>query len=93
MTYLERLKSRNMATQGTDKADKSPFVSFVSMAGAPIAAFGEQDDADLFGLIDIVARRFNAAPEEIAIMKRLALADRPAAWSAFRLTAYLEGIR
>lgn len=33
MSYLERLKRRNTAPKATDKADKSPFVSFVSAQG------------------------------------------------------------
>lgn len=90
MTYLERLKSRNMPTQGTDKADKSPFVSFVSPSSDRFQL--TEDDADLLGLVERVAARFCAPPDEVATMKRLALADRPAAMEAFRLTAHLEGI-
>lgn len=43
MSYLERLKRRNMPTVATDKADKSPFVSFVSTQGRPFRGIEDRE--------------------------------------------------
>jgi hypothetical protein len=43
MSYLERLKRRNMPTTGTDKTDRSPFVSFVSTQGRPFRGIEDRE--------------------------------------------------
>lgn len=48
--------------------------------------------AELLALVECVARAYRTPPGELAEMKRLALANPAAAWSAFLATAQTEGI-
>ena len=50
------------------------------------------DTADLLALVERVARAYRTPPDEVPTMKRLALADPDAAWSAFMATARTDGI-
>lgn len=52
-----------------------------------------QSAADLLALVERVALAYRTPPGELAEMKRLALADPSAAWSAFLATARTEGIQ
>lgn len=51
-----------------------------------------RSEAELLALVERVALAYRAPPGELAEMKRLALADPEAAWSAFLATARTEGI-
>jgi hypothetical protein len=62
-----------------------------------LAALREQDTgarsrAELVALVERVARAYRTPPAEVEEMKRLALADPAAAWSAFLATARTEVI-
>ncbi len=46
MSYLERLKRRNLPTTGTDKTDRSPFVSFVSFVSTQGRPFRGIEDRE-----------------------------------------------
>jgi len=50
----------------------------------------EDRDAALLSLVERVAAHYRTPPDEVAQMKRLALADRAAAWECF--TADLESL-
>lgn len=49
--------------------------------------------ADLLALVEQVGLAYRTPPGELAEMKRLAIADPLAAWSAFLATARTEGIQ
>ena len=53
----------------------------------------QRGDADLMALVDRVASHYRTPPGEVAEMKRIALADRAAAWDTFTATVAGEGIR
>jgi hypothetical protein len=49
--------------------------------------------SELLALVERVASAYRAPPDELAEMKRLALADPAAAWEAFTATAAADGGR
>lgn len=51
----------------------------------------DRTSVELAALVERVARSYQTPPDELADMKRLALADPAAAWSAFLTTAQTEG--
>jgi hypothetical protein len=51
-----------------------------------------EDESEVLALVERVAAFYRCPPEEVAIMKRVALADTPAARECFTATARLEGI-
>jgi hypothetical protein len=57
------------------------------------AARDARPPAELAALVERVARAYRTPPEELAEMKRLALADPAAAWRAFLATARTEGVQ
>jgi hypothetical protein len=63
-----------------------------TVAEAPRLADGSQH-AELLALVERVARAYRTSQEELAEMKRLALADPSAARAAFTATAAAEGLR
>ena len=88
MSYLERLKadiSGNTPTLGTDKADKSPFVSFVSAQGRHIS----RNELFIFAPPGDPANDDEALQERAAIMAEAngwndATALKEARWQADR---------
>lgn len=62
----------------------------VAHASGPNA---ESLPGDLLALVERVAQAYRTPPDELAEMKRLAMADPPAAWESFTATAATEGLR
>jgi len=82
-----------LATVATvEGAEDSPSVAKVATVAVATPDFAA-GEAALLALVERVARAYRTPQDEIAEMKRLALADKAAAWETFTATAAAEGIR
>jgi len=59
---------------------------------SPATSAYASDATALLALVERVARAYRTPSDELSEMKRLALADPAAAWSAFLSTARIEGV-
>lgn len=103
MKHLDRLlalaKTGTRVGEEPAKPAKAPFAAFAATpaplppnSSASSGAAAARDTADLLALVERVARAYRTPPDELQTIKRLALADPDAAWSAFMATARTDGI-
>ena len=100
MSYLARLKALDQgkgATPPTAKTDKSPLippsVSFVSSIDGPFPQTRDGLPADLRGLIERIAARFQCLPDELREMIDLAIEKPEICQQSYEATARAEGLR